>query len=397
MKLSIDHSHHFELLRILGHAYYGGSDVQEVLQIAGRLTPGDDEGWYEAWNALAESLKATADEAQEKGHLKSASQTYLRAAMYFMISDFYLHANTDDPRILASGRASRAAFMAAIPGLDFEVARVEIPYEGAWLPGYVVKKKGTPAGKRPTLICHSGFDGNKEELVLFPGMAAAERGYTVVAFDGPGQGEVVRETRRAFRPDWDKVVSPVIDFALTRADVDPSRIALLGISLGGVLAPIAAAKDRRIRALVANGGLYSFYDVVSARFPEAVPANRERFDQAVNAAIKTDTMSRWAINHGKLVFGVDNAFDYVNSTKPYVAADAAQVRATTLVIDSEQEGFFEGQPQKLYDALTCEKTLMHFPSSEAVGEHCQAGAEAAGGRKIFDWLDEAMDVKSVKP
>ncbi|MGT2490048.1 hypothetical protein ACU4GD_04705 [Cupriavidus basilensis] len=46
MKLSIDHSHHFELLRILGHAYYGGSDVQEVLQIAGRLTPGDDEGWY---------------------------------------------------------------------------------------------------------------------------------------------------------------------------------------------------------------------------------------------------------------------------------------------------------------------------------------------------------------
>ncbi|MGT2490049.1 hypothetical protein ACU4GD_04710 [Cupriavidus basilensis] len=43
--------------------------------------------------------------------------------MYFMISDFYLHANTDDPRILASGRASRAAFVAAIPGLDFEVAR----------------------------------------------------------------------------------------------------------------------------------------------------------------------------------------------------------------------------------------------------------------------------------
>lgn len=392
MQLSPDPSNHFELLRILGHAYYGGADVQEVLQVASAITPGDDEGWFHHWNALAEQVRSAGYLSLEKGRIKSASQSFLRASMYFMISDFYLHANVKDPRIVRSSRASRECFMAAVPGMDYQVTRVDIPYEGDTLPGYVVKKKGTPVGPRPTIICHSGFDGTKEEIALWPGMAAAERGYTVIVFEGPGQGEVIRESGRTFRPDWENVVTPVIDFALNRDDVDPARIALMGISLGGVLAPIAAAKDHRLKALIANGGLYSFYEVLCGRFDAESLGDRVKFNEIASEICTTNTTVRWATNHGKFVFGAADAFDYLAATVPFEAKDAAKIRCQTLVIDSEQEGFFEGQPKKLFDKLTCQKTLLHFPTSEAVGAHCQAGAEAAGGQKIFDWLDNVLEV-----
>ena len=394
MQLSPDPSNHFELLRIIGHTYYGGADVQEVLQVAAELTPGDDEGWFHTWDALARRVKAAGDASKSRGHSKSASQSYLRASMYFMISDFYLHANQDDPRIVSSSRESRECFMVAAPELDYDIARVEIPYDGSTLPAYVVKKKTAPKGRLPTVICHSGFDGTKEEIAMWPGMAAAERGYCVIVFEGPGQGEVIRESRRTFRADWEKVVTPVVDYALTRPDVDPKRVALLGISLGGVLAPIAAAKEHRLRALIANGGLYSYYEVVTSRTTPAALADRAGLEASVKEQIKKNTTMRWAMNHGRFVFGANDALDYFEKTRNFEALDAADIRCNTLVIDSEQEGFFHGQPQKLFDRLTCEKTLMHFPIAEALGPHCQAGCEAAGGQKIFDWLDEAMDVVS---
>lgn len=394
MQLSSDVSHNFELLRILGHAYHQGADIQEVLQLSAELAPGDDEGWFNAWNALAERVKGAGEESKRRGHVHSASKSFLRASMYFMIADFYLHANIDDPRIVASSRASRECFMAAVPGLDYDIRRVEIPYEQATLPGYVMQKKGTPSGPRPTMICHSGFDGTKEEIAIFPGMAAADRGYTVIVFEGPGQGEVIRESRRTFRADWDKVVSPVIDFALSLKEVDANRIALHGISLGGVLAPIAAAKDHRLKALIANGGLYSYFEVVTGRVPVEKLADAHAYNEFVAKTCETNTGYRWAVNHGKFVFGARDSADYVSRTKPFEAMDAAQIQCRTLVIDSEQEGFFVGQPQKLFDKLTCEKTLMHLRTAEALGAHCQAGAEAAGSQKILDWLDEALDVQA---
>ena len=394
MQLSSDPSHHFELLRIIGHTYNGGADVQEVLQVASALTPGDDESWFREWDALAQRVKAAGDASLARGHEKSAAQSYLRASMYFMITDFYLHADQQDPRIIASGRASRECFMASRAGLDFEIERVDIPYEDSTLPAYTVKKKGLAGGRRPTMICHSGFDGTKEEIALWPGMAAAERGYTVIVFEGPGQGEVIRESRRVFRADWDRVVTPIVDYALTRDDVDPKRIALHGISLGGALAPIAAAKEHRLRALIANGGLFSYYEVVTGRSTEADRQDRAKLDASVAQQAKTNTTMRWAMNHGRYVFGASDTLDYFEKTRPFAVDDAAAIRCNTLVIDSEQEGFFQGQPQKLFERLTCQKTLMHFPVSEALGAHCQAGSEAAGGQKIFDWLDEAMDVVS---
>lgn len=103
-------------------------------------------------------------------------------------------------------------------------------------------------------------DGTAEELYFEIAAAALHRGYHVLAFEGPGQGEALREQNLYFRHDWEKVVTPVVDYLVSRVEVDPARIALIGYSFGGYLAPRAAAFEQRLAACVANGGIYSFFD-----------------------------------------------------------------------------------------------------------------------------------------
>ena len=77
--------------------------------------------------------------------------------------------------------------------------------------------------------------------------AAVARGYNVLAFDGPVQSGPLHREDLPFRPDWEKVVTPVVDYVLKQKGVDPSRIALLGTSMGGELAPRAGAFEHNSR------------------------------------------------------------------------------------------------------------------------------------------------------
>ena len=86
------------------------------------------------------------------------------------------------------------------------------------------------------MIVHGGFDSILEELYTSAAAPALERGYNCLTFEGPGQGGVIRKNKIPFRFDWEKVVTPVLDYALDRNEVDKQRIGLIGISMGGYLA-----------------------------------------------------------------------------------------------------------------------------------------------------------------
>ena len=55
-----------------------------------------------------------------------------------------------------------------------------------------------------------------------------------------------------FRYDYEVPIGAVIDYAVSRPDVDPDRIAAIGYSMGGYFVPGAAAYDKRIAACVAD-------------------------------------------------------------------------------------------------------------------------------------------------
>ncbi|MER5810738.1 alpha/beta fold hydrolase [Streptomyces sp. NPDC002033] len=389
----------YETLRAIGHAAYGGSDFGEVIATAQKITAGDYDSWYEQWSATAERTAAQADTALAGGHRISARDAYLRASNYFRSAEFFLHGNPDDPRIGAAYERAVGAFREAARLFEPRVEPVEIPFEGTVLHGYFYRAPGdAPA---PTVIMHNGFDGSAEEMHFFGGAAGVERGYHVLTFDGPGQPAARFRDGLPFRPNWETVVTPVVDWLIAeRPEADPERIALLGLSMGGVLAPRAAAFEHRLAAVVAVDGVYDLGDISTQqlRMPRAEAEallraeHAPEADAAFEALMKTNPTMRWAMTHGTYVMDVRTPRQFLASYLDYTLADGVAERITcpTLVCDAEDDLFFAGQAERLYEHLTCPKTLARFTVEEGAGAHCHTGAQRLAMGRIFDWLDTTL-------
>lgn len=105
-----------------------------------------------------------------------------------------------------------------------------------------------------------------------------------------------------------------------------------------------------------------------------------------------DPIARWAINHGMYVMGVDTprAFNASYLDHTLAGGIAERIQCPTLVCDAEEDIFFKGQPEQLYDHLTCPKTLMAFTTEEGAGAHCHPGAMRLSIARIYDWLDDTL-------
>ena len=386
-----DEAFSFETLRAVGYSVYGGADIGEVMATAARITPGDWESWYREWLALADRIAAIAEKSAADGHAVSASSAYLRASNYYRTAEFFLRDDpSNDPRVKDVSARAIETFRAA-PEIQAQWTRVGIPYEGIELEGYYLNSSGDQPG--PTLLAHGGYDSTVEELFFTVGEAARRRGWNCLIFEGPGQGSALRLNKLPFRYDWEAVVTPVVDFAVNLRGVDPDRIALIGMSMGGYLAPRAAAFENRLAACIAYDGVLS----MAAALPD-LPDTRAMSPQWVAAmeslvANRTQLPSslRWALSNGMWVFAVTTAQELADAfSKLDLTEVADQISCPTLVCEAEKDHFFSGQPQMLYDALRCPKTLMQFTAAEGAEEHCHVGALTLFHQRMFDWLDETL-------
>jgi hypothetical protein len=115
-------------------------------------------------------------------------------------------------------------------------------------------------------------------------------------------------------------------------------------------------------------------------------------DQMLYATMKQSPTARWAFTHGMYATGTTSPRAYVARTLEFNLKNgvAEKISCPTLVCDAENDLFFKGQPQQLYDHLTCKKTLIHFTSAEGAGAHCQVGASRLAFARMSDWLDETL-------
>ncbi len=397
-----DSTFSLQLLRVIGETYYKGADIGECISTAYRIKEGDFESWYKEWLATAQRVHSYADDSLARGHKVSAREAYLRASNYYRVAEFLLM-NPEDRRIQTTWGNSKKCFRIAAElfSPQFEVEAIEIPYEQTTLPGYFYSSNNKSSSKqnRPILIAHGGFDSTVEELYT-SAAPALERGYSCLTFEGPGQGGVIRKQKIPFRSDWEKVVTPVIDFVSENyADhCDLTSLALMGISMGGYLAARSAAFEHRIAACILYNGVYDGYESIASGFPKSLLTAIENGDsKAVNMTLgilmESDSNIRFNLQHGMWTTGLNTPYELIQGSKDYTIKDVVQnIKCPTLVLDAENDDSFPGQPKKVYNALTCSKNYIRFTKQEGAEEHCQSGAPAICNQRIFDWLDEILKV-----
>src|SRR4051812_32234222 len=217
-----DDTFSFETLRTTGFANYFGADLGEVLATSRQITDGDQASWHRAWKDTAGRVAELGEQSLAGGHRVTARENLLRASNYYRnAAAFVLDNPAENPEVAALYAAQIDTFAAAAAQFDHPAKGVAIPYQDTTLPGYLflVDDSGAP---RPTVIYTSGYDSTSQECYFVLAVAAMRRGYNVLAFDGPGQGGALHLQKLVMRPDWEAVITPVVDFALTRPEIDPT-------------------------------------------------------------------------------------------------------------------------------------------------------------------------------
>ena len=218
------------------------------------------EDWCRAWSARGAVHEELGRTALADGCGLSAGEHLTRAAVCYHFSKFVFV--VDYAQMKAAHRKAVECRNLALPLLRPPGERVAIPYQGKHLYGNLRKPGGV--SRPPLLVMCMGLDSSKEEMDSNESVFL-DRGMATLTFDGPGQGE--GEYDFGIRGDYEVAAKAVLDFAAGRSDIDPARIGIWGVSLGGYYAPRAAAFDNRIKACISLSGPFEwaeFYD----RLPE---------------------------------------------------------------------------------------------------------------------------------
>lgn len=376
-------------------APYDGADIDECLVAANSIIPGDFESFASSFLNIANTVCKRALGIAKKKFPASARTAFFSAATYFRSADFYLHGNPADPRIMDYWAKQTDAFdqglaLLSPPGTRFNIKTPDFDIPCIWItPDEEVKK-------RPTIIMGNGYDGSQEEMYHVAGLAALERGYNVLTYEGPGQPSPRRYQNKGFIAEWEKVVTPVMDHVLNMTkSVDPKAVGLYGLSLGGYMAPRAAAFDHRFAAIMAIDGVWDFGEVIRRDFgPEAMKIHKSgdkaKFDELAQKYLKpgVPTGLRWGLEQGMWSFNTTSPFDFVTEVQKFTLEKVAHnIRTPVFIGDAEDDIFFKGQPQQLAKAIGKWATLYHFQNKDAIGTHSGIGALKQHNQVIYDWFD----------
>ena len=176
-------------------------------------------------------------------------------------------------------------------------------------------------------------------------------------------------------------------------------MALAGYSMGGGLAPRAAAFEPRIRALICIDGIYDIGQAYTGHLGLGADTERRltadtdpELDAMAQQLTQTNSQARWAFRQGMWSYGVGTPRAFLAASLAYNLRDgiAEKITCPVFVGRAESDEFFRGQPEELMEHLTAPATLASFTDAEGAGAHCQAGAQRLLGARMLDWLDETL-------
>lgn len=389
----------FEVRIMLGRANAGGTDPGEVLAAIAAVGEHDNVRWYTTWHDLGLRMLRVADECAAAGHLVSAASTYLRASSYLTSAVNAVDGLDSDDALLPTFREHRRAWERFIDLSPHPAERVTIPYENTTLPGWFFRPAHAE-GTRPTFVMVNGSDGDVGTLWSWGGAGAVARGYNVLIFDGPGQQSMLFERGVPFRPDWENVLTPVLDFVQTLPGVDPDQVVVYGVSQAGYWVPRALAFEHRFAAAVADPGVVSVIDSWLANFPEFLrklfeAGEKKKFDRLMRVLMRLAKQTGHLYRFRARPYGIDGYYDTLAEVKKYDLTEVAvSIDTPLLITDPDDEQFWPGQSPRLAELVGANATLVRFTTEEGANWHCQPMARALTDQRMFDWLDDRLAERS---
>jgi len=237
----------------------------DVRGVARRVKFFNLESWHKEWTEVAKKNEELAAGFEQENCKQTAHEFYLRAADFYRRAVVYLAES--DPRMLPTFKKLEENFDKAWSVATPPFERVEISYEGHKLPALFWPGRGKPGAKLPLVYNYGGADG-----ILLRGEDGGagqyvRRGMSFIDVDGPGHGGTLRHHKLYAPPDSERVAKAVIDYLVTRSDVDAERIGLHGSSMGGYSGPRCATAEKRIKAVAVWSGAYNLVDDIFDYYP----------------------------------------------------------------------------------------------------------------------------------
>jgi pimeloyl-ACP methyl ester carboxylesterase len=325
-----------------------------------------------------------AGEAEANGDIK-------RAAFYYRAVDFFLP--YDDPgkekiydKAVSLMREHHCGYFK-----EKRIRESHVPYGTGYLPAWHVPSE--TAESKGSILFTGGFDCLKEELVPVL-IYFSDAGYNIYYFEGPGQGETLAKEKIAMTHEWEQPVAAVLDH------FNLDDVSIIGLSLGGYLAPRAAISEKRIKRVVLWGIMYDFFDVVTSRrgrllelFLRTMLFLKLSFiiNLMVRMVMRKDAYTHWGVDHGMHVLGARTPAEYFSKLRSYSLKTLAEsIRQDVLLMSGSEDHFvpishFYVLMKKMKNARSI--TGRVFTTHESGENHCQFGNIGLALDFIANWIE----------
>ena len=373
-KLNSERNFDYQLNRVIN---WDGGRLEDVQPVAGNIHTSAD--WKRELIALGD--KAMSEERTGN------------AIAYYRMSEFFMYDGDPDKKKYYE-LATKLFYEYYADYFEGENPRIEltsVPYENVKLPVMHVRPDGDSKG---TILIHGGNDSYFEEF-LFSLLYLQEKGFEVYLFEGPGQGGVMRSQGMHFTHEWEKPVKAVLD------TLGLDNVTIVGISLGGYLAPRAAAFDKRITKVIAWSVFPCFQDIIVGTQKPAMQKAfrvmmklhaRPVIDLVFGKKARKEPMIDWGLKHGMYAYEANDAYGYAKKLKLYDLAPAAdKITQDMLIIGANQDHFIDYRLiGREIDMLTNVKSLTFrlFTDKEDAQNHCNVGNGKIVLDEICDWITQ---------
>jgi pimeloyl-ACP methyl ester carboxylesterase len=184
----------------------------------------------------------------------------------------------------------------------------------------------------------------------------------------------------------------------------PPKIVLIGESMGGYLAPRAAAFDSRIDGVVAYDVFFDGYAIATRTVPHFVFWLRDHhYYGLLNflSGLNSNPGATWAQQNGMWTLGAKNPFAVLDAFKPYTLAPvASRIHADVLALAGADDHFVPpDQMDEFKKSLVNARSVTAVTYDRASGgaEHCQLGAPSLWQTTVCEWIKAKFEYRDTGP